>query len=65
MEYEARAKAIRDYNQGILEAEQRGIEKGIKQLVSTLHDLNISDEIILQKIQEKFQLSKEEAKKFL
>ena len=27
-EYEAREKAIRDYNQGILEAEQRGREEG-------------------------------------
>lgn len=44
---------------------KQGIEKGIKQLVSTLHDLGISDEVILQKIQEKFQLSKEKAEKFL
>lgn len=27
MEYEAREKAIRDYNQGIYEAEQRGIDR--------------------------------------
>ena len=27
-EYEARMKAIRDYNQGMLEAEERGLEKG-------------------------------------
>jgi len=27
-EYEARMKAIRDYNQGMIEAEERGIEKG-------------------------------------
>ena len=51
------------------EAEQRGIQKGvqqgIQQLVSTLRDFSISDEIILQKIQEKFHLSKEEAKKIL
>lgn len=44
---------------------EQGIEQGIKQLVSTLHDLNISDEIILKKIKEKFQLSDEEAGKFL
>jgi len=30
LEYEAREKAIRDYNQGIFEAEQRGREEGIK-----------------------------------
>jgi len=28
LEYEAREKAIRDYNQGLLEAEERGIEIG-------------------------------------
>ena len=69
LEYEAREKAIRDHNQLMYEAEQRGIQKGIQQgiqqLVSTLRDFSISDEIILQKIQEKFQLSKEEAKKIL
>ena len=28
MEYEARQKAIRDYNEGLLEAEERGIQIG-------------------------------------
>ena len=28
-EYEARQKAIRDYNQGMLEAEERGLERGL------------------------------------
>lgn len=31
LEYEAREKAVRDYNQSMFEAEQRGIEQGIKQ----------------------------------
>lgn len=31
LQYEARQKAILDYNQGILEAEQRGIQQGIAQ----------------------------------
>ncbi len=31
MEYEARQKAIRDYNQSVLEAEQRGREDGERQ----------------------------------
>ena len=30
LEYEAREKAVRDYNQGLYEAEQRGIEIGEK-----------------------------------
>ena len=65
LEYEAREKAIRDHNQLIQEAEQRGEQRGIQQLLSTLRDFSISDEIILQKIQEKFQLSKNDAEKFL
>ena len=35
MEYEAREKAVRDYNQGILEAEQRG-EMRVNKLHSSL-----------------------------
>ena len=31
LEYEARLKATLDYNQGMLEAEQRGIQQGIQQ----------------------------------
>ncbi len=38
MEYEAREKAVRDYNQGILEAEQRG-----EMRVNKLHSLLIKD----------------------
>mgnify|MGYP002510951632 CR=1 FL=1 len=34
LEYEARQKAILDYNQGIYEAEQRGIQQGIQQGIS-------------------------------
>ena len=30
LEYEAREKAIRDYNEGLLEAEERGQEQGKK-----------------------------------
>ena len=40
MEYEARAKAIRDYNQGILEAEKRGESKGIIQGMERVNKLN-------------------------
>ncbi len=47
------------------EAQKKEKEKGIWMLVSTLRDLNISDDVILQKIQEKFEYSKEEAKKYI
>ena len=36
MEYDARMKALRDYNQGMLEAEERGIEKGRTETIKTL-----------------------------
>lgn len=44
---------------------EKSIEKGISGMVSALRDLNIPDDTILQKLQEKFALTKEEAKKYL
>lgn len=43
----------------------KGITKGILAMVAALKDFNIPDDIILQKIQEKFKISKEEAEKYL
>ncbi len=40
MEYEAREKAIMDYNQGIYEAEQRGVSKTAKKLLALGVDIN-------------------------
>lgn len=45
----------------LLLREKKGMEKGIQGTVDVLRDLEIPDEIILQKLQEKFKLSKEEA----
>lgn len=42
MEYEAREKAIRDYNEGMLEAEERGIAIG-EERINKLHSLLIRD----------------------
>lgn len=42
-----------------------GREQGILGMVSALRDLNIPDSIILQKLQEKFFLSKEESQNYL
>lgn len=54
---------------GIEKGIERGIEKGVEigilAVVDTLRDFNIPDDIILQKIQERFKLSKEEAEKYL
>lgn len=44
---------------------EKGIEKGIKGLVSTLKELSIPDATIIQKIQEKFDLSGEEAERYV
>lgn len=45
--------------------EKKGMEKGILGMVSALKDLNIPDETILQKLQEKFMLTIEEAMEYL
>lgn len=45
--------------------ERKGIEKGILGMISALRDLNVSEDIILQKVQEKFSLSEEEAKEYM
>lgn len=44
---------------------EKGIRKGILAMVAALKDFNIPDDIILQKIQEKFKLSKEKAEEYL
>ena len=44
---------------------EKGIEKGIKAMVMTLKELNIPDVTIEQKIQEKFDFSSEEAKRYI
>lgn len=41
------------------------LQRILSDLVAALKDLNIPDDIILQKIQEKFKLSMEEAEKYL
>lgn len=45
--------------------EERGIKKGIKGLVDILRDMGTPDEIIVEKIMEKFSLSAEEAEKYV
>ena len=57
LEYEA--KTIR--NEGM----EEGMEKGINALVSTLKDMNVPIQTILEKVQEKFNLSLETAKKYI
>ncbi len=44
---------------------EKGREHGILGMISALRDLDIPDSIILQKLQEKFFLTKEESQKYL
>lgn len=44
---------------------EKGMEKGILAMVSVLRDLGIPDKTIVQKIQEKFQFSKEDAERYI
>ena len=44
---------------------EKGREEGILGMISALRDLNIPDSTILQKLQEKFFLTKEESQKYL
>ena len=64
MEYEAREKAVRDYNQGILEAEQRGREEGISAIILDNLEECIPKEKILIKLQKRFNLTEEQAKRY-
>ncbi len=44
---------------------EQGREQGILGMISALRDLNIPDSTILQKLQEKFMLTKEESQKYM
>ena len=75
-EYEAREKAIRDYNQGILEAEQRGREEGraegeaeakihgIRILITDNIEEKVPKEKTLAKLQKHYNLTESQAEKY-
>lgn len=50
---------------GIKKGIERGMEQGIKGLVDILKDMGTQDEVIVEKIMEKFSLSVEEAEKYV
>ena len=70
IEYEAREKALRDYSQGMFEAEQRGEERGLEKgreegiqaLILDNLEEQITQERILDKLQKHFKLSEKDAK---
>ncbi len=47
------------------EGREEGREQGILGMISVLRDLHIPDNTILEKLQEKFLFSKEEAQEYL
>ena len=81
MEYEAREKAVRDYNQGMYEAEERGRKEGrkegkyegrkegrkevIQMFIEMGQEYGLDDAAILKRLQEKAGLSPEEAAAYL
>ena len=76
MAYEAGEKALRDYNQGMLEAELRGREigrtegqeigqkEGIQALILDNLEEQVTQERILIKLQKRFNLNETEAKHY-
>lgn len=54
------------YRKGLLEeGREEGREEGMHILVESLHELNLSDDIICSKLMEKYELSVEDAKAWL
>ena len=68
LEYEAREKAVRDYNQSILEAREEGREQGrmeaIEAIILDNLEEGISKERILIKLQKLFALNQEETEQY-
>ncbi len=68
LEYEACEKAIRDYRQGIFEAEQRGEQRGREEgiwifILDNLEE-NVPKEKTIIKLQKFFNLAKEDAEQY-
>ena len=47
------------------QAEMRGEMRGIKNMISTLRELEINEAVIIHKLKEKYQLSEKAAKNYL
>lgn len=77
LEYEAREKALRDYNSQMSSARKMGMEQGltagriqgkisgIKALIETCQELGADREDTILRLQSKFQLAQEEALKYM
>ena len=73
LEFDARQKAIWDYNQGMTEAEERGEQRGLEQgkkeggiqfLILDNLEEGFPKQKILQKLQRRFDLTEEQAEQY-
>lgn len=51
--------------QGVKKGMEQGVKKGMEAMVSALKDFGVNDADIIRTLQEKFELSREEAKKYV
>ena len=59
-------KAIQEmYDDGVKDGIQKGVEHGIAAVIRTCRNLNVSEEDTLNNVQREYELSMEEAKKYL
>ena len=59
-------KAIQEmYDDGVKDGIQKGTERGIAAVIRTCQNLNVSKEDTLNSIQREYELTKEDAKKYL
>ena len=59
-------KAIQEmYDDGVKDGIQKGVERGIAAVIRTCRNLNVSKEDTLNNIQREYELSKEDAEKYL
>ena len=66
LEYEAREKALRDYNCQINCAEKRGRREGrAEEIIEMGREFGLDDEVILRRLKERIGLSLEEATAYL
>ena len=51
--------------EGLQQGLQQGLDTGINALISTLKELNISDDNIIEKLMDKFKIDEKKAKEYL
>ena len=60
-------KAIKkeSYEEGVADGARNELEHGICQLITTLQEFSIAKETVIQKLQEKYDLSEEKAEEYM